>query len=119
MDRGTRWALLSMGSQRVRHDRATDTFHSHLLGWKPVVRKGQSTSSLLPLPLSSLHPQTVFFFLIINLFWLHEVFVAVCRLSLGTVNGGYSLLWSTVLGAWALVAAAPGLSSCSTRAYLL
>ena len=62
-------------------------------------------------------------------FWLHWVFIAACRLSLIVPSGDYSSLQCTnfsfggfsccgarVLGMWASVVAARGLSSCSTWA---
>ena len=78
----------------------------------------------------------LFFFLRFNFiyFWLHWVFIAVRRLSIVAVNGGYSLLWCTGFslrwllllqstgssragfgscGSWALECR---LSSCGTRA---
>ena len=61
-------------------------------------------------------------------FWLHWVFVTMCGLSLVAASGDYSLLQCVgllrclfyckeqALGTWALVVAAPTLSSCGTRA---
>ena len=65
------------------------------------------------------------FFLInyfIYLFWLHWVFVAVCRLSLVVASGGYSSLqcagfssrWFLLL--WSTGSRHAGVSSCGTRA---
>ena len=38
---------------------------------------------------------SIIFFFLIYLFWLHWVFVAACRLSLAVVSRGYSLFWCT------------------------
>ena len=73
-----------------------------------------------------------FFFLKINLFiyfWLHWVSIAARGLSLVVASGatlccsaqashcgGFPLLQSTALGAWASVVVARGLSSCGSRA---
>ena len=65
---------------------------------------------------------TGFFFLIFIYFWLHWVFVAVCRLSLVVVSGGYSSLWCTGFSLrWLLLlpstgSRSMGFSSCGSRA---
>ena len=62
----------------------------------------------------------IFFFLIY--FWLHWVFVAVRRLSLVAVSGGYSSLWCAGFSLWWLLplqstgSRCSGFSSCSTQA---
>ena len=78
-------------------------------------------------PFESFGSFVLFCFLIY--FWLRWVFVAVRRLSLVAVSGGYSLLWCTfshcggfsccgaqALGAQASVVVARRLSSCGARA---
>ena len=58
-------------------------------------------------------------------FWLRWVFVAVCRLSLVAVSGGYSSLWCTGFSLWWLPllwstgSRCVGFSSCGTWAWQL
>ena len=69
------------------------------------------------------------FFNLFFYFWLHWVFIAVCRLSLVAASGGYSSLQCTgfslrwllccgarPLGTWVSVVVALGLSSCGSQA---
>ena len=70
-----------------------------------------------------------FIYFILSSSWLHWVFIAARGLSLVVASGGYSSLWCTgfslqwllllgarVLGAWASVVVACGLSSCGSWA---
>ena len=45
----------------------------------------------------------VLFFFFIYYFWLCQVFVAVCRLSLAVASRGYSSLWCAVFSLWWLL----------------